>query len=97
MKIYTLYYKDTGLYNRSIFVIPNDEAAKKAIKLNLMDSRAEQFRNEAKLGNVILKCLCEFYEEKGLIENEGEYEVCNIKDLLNDNNGNLESAQSDNT
>lgn len=88
MKVYTLFYEDTGLYNRSLFVVPNDEAAKKGMKLNLMDSRAEQFRNEVKMGHVILKCLIEFEEEKGLIENQGEYIVCNLKELLDDDNGN---------
>lgn len=94
MHIYTLFYKDTGLYNRSLFVVPNDEAAKKGMKLNLMDSRAEQFRNEVKLGNVILKCLGEFYEEKGLMQND-EYEVCNLKELLNDDNRNMENPEQD--
>lgn len=104
MKIYTLYYKDTNLYNRSIFVMPNDEAAKKAMKVNLMDSRGENLRNDAKLGNTELVVLTQFSEETGIFVDSvyaGHLEtVCNLKDLLkdllNDNNGNLESAKSDN-
>lgn len=92
MKVYTLFYEDTGLYNRSLFVVPNDEAAKKGMKLNLMDSRAEQFKNEVKIGHVILKCLGEFYEERGLMQND-EYTVCNLKELLDDNSGNPAPVQ----
>lgn len=97
MKIYTLFYKDTGLYNRSIFVLPNDAAAIKAMKLNLMDSRAEQFRNEVKLGNVELLALNEFSEEDGIGKELGPQIIYNLKTLLkeieNDNGGNTTPVQ----
>lgn len=83
MKIYTLFYKDTGLYNRSIFVMPNDAAAIKAMKINIMDPKAINFKNEVSLGNTILKSLGTFSEEDGLTKAE-EKEICNLKDLLND-------------
>lgn len=100
MYIYTLFYKDTGLYNRSIFILPNDATAKKAMKLNLMDTKAEQFRNEAKLGNTELHKIAEFTEEHAISTNCLECEsgeeticICNLKELLNDNNGNPEPVQ----
>lgn len=94
MKVYTLFYKDTGLYNRSIFVLPNDAAAIKAMKLNLMDSRAEQFRNEVKLGNVELKAIAHFSEESGINGFKDDYlTVCNLKELLDDNDGNPAPVQ----
>lgn len=96
MKIYTLFYADTGLYNRSIFIMPNDAAAIKAMKINIMDPKAINFKNEVSLGNTILKSLGTFNEEDGLTKAE-EKEICNLKDLLDDNNGNLESVESDNT
>lgn len=98
MYIYTLFYKDTGLYNRSIFVCPNDATAIKAMKLNLLDKHAERFRNECTTGDVELRCLAGFTEEKGIeTENTAEMTICNLKDLLNDINGNLETAKPDNT
>lgn len=96
MKIYTLFYKNTKLYNKSIFVMPNDETAKEAMKLNLMEKNAERFRNQVNEGNVILKSLGSFFEEDGLTKAE-EIDICNLKDLLNDNNGDMESVKSDNT
>ena len=99
MFIYTLFYKDTGLYNRSIFVMPNDATAEKAMKLNLMDTKAERFRNECKTGDVELRCIAGFTEEHGIETEIAHYPmtVCNLKDLLNDNNGNLEPIEPDNT
>lgn len=96
MKIYTLYYADTNLYNKQIFVLPNDETAKKAMKLQLMDAKNINFINEAKLGNTILKGLGYFSEEVGLTADE-EYTVCNLKDLLNDDNKDLVEPKQDNT
>lgn len=85
MKIYTLFYSDTGLYNHNVFVCPNDATAIKAMKLNLMDSKNERFRNECKDGNVELHVLCEFSEETGCthIINKS---CCNLKELLEENN-----------
>lgn len=98
MFIYTLFYRDTGLYNRSIFVMPNDQTAIKAMKLNLMDKNAERFRNECANGDVELRCLAYFSEEQGIsTEIKGEKTICNLKDLLNDINGNLETTKPDNT
>lgn len=98
MFLYTLYYKDTGLYNRSVFVMPNDATAIKAMKLNLMDNNAERFRNECATGDVELRCLTYFSEEEGInTEIKGEKTICNLKDLMNDNNGNLETTKPDNT
>ncbi len=97
MFIYTLYYKDTGLYNRSIFVMPNDATAIKAMKLNLMDKNAERFRNECATGDVELRNLCAFFEEDGIACDTEEQLVCNLKDLMNDNDGNLETTKPDNT
>ena len=96
MFIYTLYYKDTGLYNRSIFVMPNDATAIKAMKLNLMDKNAERFRNECSTGDVLLKKIAKFSEETGIVW-EGTETICNLKDLMNDNDGNLETTEPDNT
>lgn len=62
MKLYTLFYKDTKAYNRSIFVMPNDETAIKAMRLNLKDKNAERFRNEVLEGNVELQCIAHFQE-----------------------------------
>lgn len=95
MKIYTLFYEDTGLYNRNMFVMPNDAAAKKAMQLNLMEPKAENFRNEARLGNTVLISLGTFSEEEGLTKAE-KIKICNLKELLNDNNRNLEDTQPDN-
>lgn len=92
MKIYTLFYLDTGLYNKQLFVLPNDETAKKAMKINLMDPNAINFKNEAMLGNTIIKCLANFSEETGLKYGK-EYDVCNLKDLLDDNNRDLEAVK----
>ena len=98
MFIYTLYYKDTGLYNRSIFVMPNDATAIKAMKLNLMDKNAERFRNECATGDVELRCLAYFSEEEGIsTEIKGEKTICNLKDLMNEKDGNLETTKPDNT
>ena len=96
MFIYTLYYKDTGLYNRSIFVMPNDATAIKAMKLNLMDKNAERFRNECATEDIELRCLACFSEEEGL-ESTPERTICNLKDLMNDINRNLESTEQNNT
>lgn len=82
MKIYTLFYSDTGLYNHNIFVCPNDETAIKAMNLNLMDSKAERFRNEVSEGNVVLTALALFDEEKGAESFRTPVNVCNLKDLL---------------
>lgn len=86
--IYTLYYKDTGLYNHNVFIVPNDETAKKAMKLNLQDSKNERFRNECKTGDVELRKLCGFDEERGVSEPEMAT-ICNLKDLINDDTGNM--------
>ena len=96
MKIYTLFYSDTGLYNRSIFVCPNDETAKKAMKLNLMNSQAEQFRNEVKLGNVELRALADFSEEDGCDGYLESKKICNLKELLDDDKGNSTEIQHNN-
>lgn len=96
MKIYTLYYTDAKLYNRSIFVMPNDEMAIKAMRLNLKDTNAERFRNEVMEGNVELRELCDFTEEEGIIDITCK-KVINLKDLLNDDTGNSESVQRDNS
>lgn len=93
MKIYTLYYADTQLFNRSIFVIPNDAAAKKAMMINLMDPKAESFRNEVKLGNVYLYSLATFTEETAIQEAVKE-EICNLKDLLDDCTRDMQSADT---
>lgn len=106
--IYTLYYKDTGLYNHNVFIVPNDETAKKAMKLNLQDSKNERFRNECKTGEVELHKLCDFDEQKGIyIEADeedfdgyggfvyqGSNRICNLKDLINDDTGNMETVKS---
>lgn len=99
MFIYTLYYKDTGLYNRSIFVMPNEATAIKAMKLNLMDKNAERFRNECSTGEVELRCLAGFTEEDGIETEIANYpiRVCNLKDLINDNDRNMETTKQDNT
>ena len=98
MYIYTLYYKDTNLYNKQIFVLPNDETAKKAMKIQLMDAKNVNFINEAKLGNTELKAIAHFSEESGINGFLDEYKtVCNLKDLLNDNNGDLVESEQDNT
>lgn len=94
MYIYTLFYDDVKMYNRSVFVIPNDEAAKKAMKLNLMEKNAERFRNEVKDGHVNLIRLKEFSEEQGIIENGYMNEhVCNLKELLDENSENNKTTQ----
>lgn len=99
MFIYTLFYRDTGLYNRSIFVMPNDATAIKSLKLNLMDKNAERFRNECATGDVELRRVAEFTEEDGFQHNDSlaPITVCNLKDLLNDINRNLEKTKPDNT
>lgn len=116
MKIYTLFYKDTNSYNSSIFVMPNDVMAKKAMRLNLKMKDAERFRNEVIEGNIELRCIAhfqEFIKEPEKDEDESETQVrinpiwwnretfpeiiCNLKDLLNDNNRDMESAEPDNT
>lgn len=97
MYIYTLFYDDLKMYNRSVWVAPNDETAKKGMKLNLMDKNAERFRNEVNDGHVNLVKLKEFTEENGIIENGHMNEiVCNLKELLDDNNGNLAEPKQDN-
>lgn len=94
MYIYTLFYDDVKMYNRSVFVMPNDETAKKAMKLNLMEKNAERFRNEVKDGHVNLVRLKEFSEEQGIIENGYMNEnVCNLKELLDDDGGNPAPVQ----
>ena len=93
MKIYTLFYDDTKMYNRSIFVIPNDETAKKAMKLNLMEQNAERFRNEVKDGHVNLVALGTFDEEKGMVSYATSKLVCNLKELLDDDKGNSTEVQ----
>lgn len=85
MKIYTLFYSDTELYNHNVFVCPNDATAIKAMKLNLMDSKNERFRNECKDGNVELHVLCEFSEETGCTHAVNK-SCCNLKELLEENN-----------
>lgn len=116
MFIYTLFYKDTNSYNRSIFVMPTDETAIKAMKLNLMDKNAERFRNECSTGNVELHRIAKFSEyipepEEDELESETQerinpiwwnrelypIKIINLKDLMNDNNGNLETTEPDNT
>lgn len=98
MKIYTLYYKDSRCYNRSLWVLPNNEAAKKAMILNLMDPKAESFRNEAKLGNTYIVALAYFNEETGLFTEEipkGHIEeVCNLKDLYDDCTRDMQPADT---
>ena len=98
MKIYTLYYTDAKLYNRSIFVMPNDEMAIKAMRLNLKDANAERFRNEAMEGNVELRTIAYFSEEDACspLNNCLPETICNLKELLNDNNGNLAETKQDN-
>lgn len=92
MKIYTLFYKDTNLYNKQIFVLPNDETAKKAMKLQLMDIKNVNFINEAKLGNTELKSLCNFTEESGMIGLPDQKTICNLKELLDDNTRDIQPA-----
>lgn len=91
MYIYTLFYKDTGLYNKQIFVLPNDLTAKKAMKIQLMDAKNVNFINEAKLGNTELKQLCEFEEIEGILDVTGKT-VCNLKELLDDDTGDMQPA-----
>lgn len=94
MYIYTLFYDDLKMYNRSVFVSPNDETAKKAMKLNLMEKNADRFRNEVNDGHVNLVRLKEFTEENGIIENGYMNEiVCNLKELLDDDGGNPKPVQ----
>ena len=95
MKIYTLYYTNTGLYNHSVFVMPNDETAIEAMKLNLMDSKAERFRNQVSEGNVELHQLCLFDEELGtaILPPQTKQCICNLKDLLNDSKRNMADAE----
>ncbi len=92
MKIYTLFYTNTSLYNHSVFVMPNDKTAIEAMKLNLMDSKAERFRNQVSEGNVELRSLCTFDEERGVSEPEMAT-ICNLKDLLNDSKRNMADAE----
>lgn len=116
MKLYTLFYKDTNSYNRQIFVMANDEMAKKAMRLNLKVPEAERFRIEVMEGNVELRCIAHFNEyipdkEEDELESETQERinpiwwsretfpevVCNLKDLINDNTGDLVESKSDNT
>lgn len=98
MKVYTLFYKNSGLYNRSLFVMHNDITAKEAMKLNLKQADAERFRNQVALGDTILKCIGTFNEDSGMTIQENEpYDVCNLKELLDDNTGNMENVKSNNT
>ena len=97
MKIYTLHYTDTKLFNKSVFVCPNDETAIKAMKLNLMDKtspQSERFRDEVKLGNVELVSITEF-DEDAACANAGStsIKICNLKELLDDDGGNLTPVQ----
>lgn len=82
MKIYTLFYKETGLYNHNIFVMPNDAAAKEAMRLNLAESKNERFKIQVETSDVELHRLTDFDEEKGITEIFGDNIVCNLKELL---------------
>ena len=95
MKIYTLFYKESELYNHNVFVMPNDKAAIRAMKMNLIDPKQERFRAEVANGDIELHVLCDFEEDSGAYFTTKQNTcVINLKELLNDDKGNSTEIQN---
>ena len=56
------------------------------MKLNLVDSKNERFRNECATGDVELHKLIYFDEQGGVTGPEYNTTVCNLKDLMESKN-----------